>query len=198
MTKTMTVKEIADALNVNPETIKKRIRELYPDLMQNGKITVLTELQVTELKLSLQANPHLQQSLQVINTDLEMALQLENVARYFKNKYEDAQKQITDLKPKAIGYDTFISNKSSQKIGDVAKIFGIKPNTFHQMLRDAKIMQENYVPYAQYQRLFKTVETPTPAGFNKFTSYLLPEGVAFIARKFNLIELPEDKIAQIN
>jgi len=110
----------------------------------------------------------------------------------------EASKLLEEQKPKVAIYETFISNKSSQKIGDVAKIFGIKPNTFHQMLRDAKIMQENYVPYAQYQHLFKIVETPTPAGFNKFTSYLLPEGVAFIARKFNLIELPENQIAQIN
>jgi anti-repressor protein len=110
----------------------------------------------------------------------------------------DQADQIEIMKPKAIGYDTFISNKSSQKIGDVAKVFGLKPNTLHKMLRDAKIMQDNYTPYAQYQHYFKTVETPTPAGFNKFTSYLLPEGVAFIAIKFNLIEMPDDQILKIN
>ena len=198
MTKQMTVKEVAEILNVNPETIKKYIRDLYPGILQNGKTTYLNELQVTEIKMSLQSNPHLQQSLQVVNTDIEMALQLENVARYFKNKYEESQKQISELKPKAIEYDTFISNKSNQKIGDVAKLFGIKPNTLHQMLRDAKIMQENYTPYSQYQHLFKTVETPTPNGFNKFTSYFLPEGITFIAKKFKLIEIYGNLTEKIN
>jgi anti-repressor protein len=110
----------------------------------------------------------------------------------------EAAKLLEEQRPKVEIYDTFMSNKSSQKIGDVAKLFGIKPNTLHQMLRDSKIMQENYTPYAQYQHLFKTVETPTPAGFNRFTSYFLPEGIAFIAKKFKLIEIPENHIAQIN
>jgi hypothetical protein len=191
MTKQMTVKEVAEALNLDIRTIQLKVKELFPEKVKNGHTTYLNELEVTSVKLDLEKKFE-------VATDIEMALQLESVARYFKNKYEESQKQIADLKPKAIEYDTFMSNKSSQKIGDVAKLFGIKPNTLHQMLRDAKIMQENYTPYAQYQHLFKTVETPTPAGFNRFTSYFLPEGIAFIAKKFKLIEISENQIAKIN
>ena len=34
----MTVKEVADVFGVTAEAIKKHIRELYPDIIQNGVI----------------------------------------------------------------------------------------------------------------------------------------------------------------
>jgi DNA-binding NarL/FixJ family response regulator len=43
----MAVREVADRLGCNPETVKKHIRELWPNLMSNGETTYLTELQVT-------------------------------------------------------------------------------------------------------------------------------------------------------
>jgi DNA-binding CsgD family transcriptional regulator len=45
--KTMTVREVAESLGCNSETIKGHIREIWPGLMQNGKITYLNEAQVT-------------------------------------------------------------------------------------------------------------------------------------------------------
>jgi anti-repressor protein len=98
----------------------------------------------------------------------------------------DQAEQIEELKPKAIQYDIFMNNESNQKIGDVAKTFGIKPNTLHKMLRDAKILQDNYVPYADYTQYFKTVETPTKGGFNVFTSFINPKGIDYITKRFNL------------
>jgi hypothetical protein len=43
----MTVREVAEQLGCNPETVKGHIRELCPGLMQNGKTTYLSEKQVT-------------------------------------------------------------------------------------------------------------------------------------------------------
>jgi hypothetical protein len=45
--KTMTIKEVAEQLHCNPETVKGHIRELFPDLMENGKTTYLTDRQIT-------------------------------------------------------------------------------------------------------------------------------------------------------
>jgi predicted transcriptional regulator len=45
--KTMTVREVAESLGCDPETVKGHVRELFPDLMQNGKTTYLDERQVT-------------------------------------------------------------------------------------------------------------------------------------------------------
>jgi uncharacterized membrane-anchored protein len=45
--KRMTVKAVAQKLGCNPETVKGHIRDLFPGLMQNGKVTLLDERQVT-------------------------------------------------------------------------------------------------------------------------------------------------------
>lgn len=48
--KRMTVKEVADILGVDPEAIKKHVRDLFPNAMRNGITTYLNEMQVTEIK----------------------------------------------------------------------------------------------------------------------------------------------------
>jgi DNA-binding Lrp family transcriptional regulator len=45
--KRMTVREVAEVLGCTPETVKKHIRELFPNMLQKGKTTYLTEAQVT-------------------------------------------------------------------------------------------------------------------------------------------------------
>ncbi|HQO66401.1 MAG TPA: hypothetical protein PLI66_06670, partial [Spirochaetales bacterium] len=46
----MTVREVAEALGVVPEAIRKHVRELYPDAIRDGLTTYLDERQVTEIK----------------------------------------------------------------------------------------------------------------------------------------------------
>jgi hypothetical protein len=46
----MSIKDVSGILGVDPEAIKKHVREMYPDLMKNGVTTYLDEKQVTEIK----------------------------------------------------------------------------------------------------------------------------------------------------
>jgi DNA-binding Lrp family transcriptional regulator len=46
----MTIREAAEVLGVSGETIKNRVRELYPDLMRSGLTTYLNEKQITAIK----------------------------------------------------------------------------------------------------------------------------------------------------
>ena len=46
----MTVKEVAEALNVSEQTIRYWVRKLYPEQVENGKATMLDEIQVTAIK----------------------------------------------------------------------------------------------------------------------------------------------------
>jgi transposase len=71
--KTMTIKEIAEILNVSVELITKKVRELYPDKMKTGKTTYLNEIEVTRINLEIKQNPHLVQSYEV-KTKLEKNL----------------------------------------------------------------------------------------------------------------------------
>jgi transcriptional antiterminator len=45
--KKITVKEMAKKIGCSPETIKGHIRDLFPGLMQNGKVTWLDKKQIT-------------------------------------------------------------------------------------------------------------------------------------------------------
>lgn len=56
----MTVKEVAEALDLAPQTIRKWAKALFPEAVRNGKATKLDEFQVTRIKQRiLNANGHL-------------------------------------------------------------------------------------------------------------------------------------------
>lgn len=46
----MNIKDVADVLGVTAEALKKHIRQLWPDKLQNGRMTYLTEEEVTVIK----------------------------------------------------------------------------------------------------------------------------------------------------
>jgi transposase len=48
--KCMTVKEVAQALGVSAQTVRKWLRVLFPDSVRNGVRTYLNELEVTRIK----------------------------------------------------------------------------------------------------------------------------------------------------
>jgi phage antirepressor YoqD-like protein len=50
---TMTVKEVADVLGYEKDYLRKKVKELFPDSVQNGKETLLNENQVFILKNKL-------------------------------------------------------------------------------------------------------------------------------------------------
>jgi hypothetical protein len=50
-------------------------------------------------------------------------------------------------------------------------------------------MKDNYTPFSPYEKYFKTVESSTSMGSAVFTSYLRPEGISYVAKRFNLVEV---------
>jgi len=190
----MNVKDLSDVLKVSEDLIKKRIKELFPDKMSNGKTTWLNEVEITALKLRIQQNSSLatyddrNRLSDMPTTRLEKSLLIKQAMTFQDELIAEQQAEIELLKPKALEHDLFMDNKNAQKIGGVAKSFGIPVQTFHQMLRDAKIMMPDYQPYSPYEKYFKTVITPTKAG-NVFTSYIYPSGISYIAKRFKLTEV---------
>src|SRR5574344_1378612 len=49
----MTVKEVAEAIGTAESTIRNKAKELYPETIENGKPTLLTEQQVYEIKKAI-------------------------------------------------------------------------------------------------------------------------------------------------
>ena len=116
--KTMTIKEIAEIFNCDEITIRRKVKELFPDLIKNGVTTYLNELQVTAIKINLDKNVELPK------TNLEKELIIQQALIFQNEKVNILQKEIEELKPKAISYDTFISSDGLHSIGEVAKMFG--------------------------------------------------------------------------
>ena len=87
--KTMTVKELAEVMQVSESFIRENVKIMFPEIVRNGIETRLNEYQATELKRKMELNPYLTQ-VGKVKTDLEMALQLTESANYFKSKYEQS------------------------------------------------------------------------------------------------------------
>jgi predicted transcriptional regulator len=83
----MTVREVAEQLGCNPETVKGHIRELFPGLMQNGKMTLLDEKRVAIIlekmkqPVSSGTAANLQSQIAGTETALTPALKLEMLYR---------------------------------------------------------------------------------------------------------------------
>lgn len=52
--KSMTVREAAEALGVSHDLVSKRVKELFPNIVKNGKTTRLNEAQITAVKMRIQ------------------------------------------------------------------------------------------------------------------------------------------------
>ena len=61
--KTMTVKELAEALGVSLDTVKNSIRRIMPNKMQNGKTTYLNEVEVAAISSDIANNTDVQKQI---------------------------------------------------------------------------------------------------------------------------------------
>ncbi len=179
---TMTIQEVSSALGASRTTIERAVKMLYPDIIQHGRTTYLSEYQVTQIKIKLQTSNSF--NLEGVTTDLEMAEKAASVMKWLHEKISTLQMELDTVKPKAIVYDKFMDGSNGQPIGDVAKVIGRKPNELHRLLREAKIMRDNYTPFSEYSHYFIVKEKPLPNGKNTFVSYVLPEGFNYIQKRF--------------
>jgi phage antirepressor YoqD-like protein len=125
MAKAMTVVQVADALGVNPEAIKKHVRELYPNLMQNGKVTFLDERQVTEIKRRMIPTTKVTGAV----TSLEMAEKAREVMAWLMSETDRMRAELAIAAPKVESFDVLMRSKETMSITDASKLFGLHPKT---------------------------------------------------------------------
>jgi phage antirepressor YoqD-like protein len=121
----MSVLEVANALGVTAEAIKKHVRILFPDLLRNGIVTMLDEAQVVEIK------KHMMPTTMVAgaSTDLEMEQKTFEVLAWMKSKIESQQRTIAIMAPKAEAHDALMKTDTDMSITQAAKHFGLHPKT---------------------------------------------------------------------
>lgn len=195
--KTMRIVEVAETLKVNEITVRRAIKELFPDLIKNGVTTLLNEGHVTAIKLRLEKN-HPDKNVEVIRTDLEETLLVKQgyeilMGRQAKLEQENSllQNEVKELTPKAEFYDQVTDSTNAIDIGTVANVLNIKDmgrNKLFAFLRARGVLKENNQPYRQFidRGYFRIIEQkydkPDGSTNVSFKTVVYQSGVDYIRK----------------
>ena len=168
----MTVKEVADAIGYEPETIRKKVKELFPEIVENGKPTMLNEKQVYDLKKSLlPRTPALKSGVENATTSLDIEEMTLKVLQYHMDKVvqlraenEEQRKRIELDAPKVAFYDQVADSKDAIDMRSAAAVLNIPNmgrNNLFAKLRQLGILDAENSPYRKYQDagFFRVIET---------------------------------------
>ena len=190
---TITVKEVAEKLNVSTDLIKKRIREIFPDKMQNGKTTYLSQKEVTIIKLRIQENSSLStyddrnRLSEMPQTELEQNMVVIQAMTILHQRNKSLQAEVEDMKPKAVSYDAFISTGNLHDMSKVAKMFNTGRNRLFKLLREQKVLRHDNEPYQQFvdNHYFEVKKRVIATGESKAVTKVTAKGVIFIEKLLN-------------
>jgi phage antirepressor YoqD-like protein len=125
----MTVKEVAEALGYETRTVQIKVKELFPDIVEAGKTTMLNEAQVTAIKMDCEKKF-------AVTTDLEMMMMDARVSEWKTRKIQELQAQIEQKNqqlaiaaPKVESFDAMQRAENTMSITRAAKHFGLHPKT---------------------------------------------------------------------
>lgn len=179
---TMTIKQISEILGVSDEAIKKHVRELFPDLMEHGKITYLDSYQVTEIKKKMQQTTLVVSS----KTELEIMEGGLQYMRWMQSKINEQKLALQEAQPKIEFYDTVADARGDRTIMDTGKLLGMtKPRKLYELLRNDGITMKNNEAYQKYieQGYFRLILT-VKNGVARSTTYVTDKGLAWIHKRY--------------
>ncbi len=203
--KTMTTKEVAEALGVSVDTIQKTVqklaennRRLFGEIKRNSQGGYLfDEAQATAIKLELQN--HSKVNALSPKTTLEkqliiqqaMQLQAEMIAELQAENERQAAK-IKEDAPKVEFYNAVTDSTDCIDIGQAAKILNVKGvgrNKLFEILRKEGVLDRKNMPYQKFvdAGLFRVIET----------SFTLPDGTQKINLKTLVFQKGLDFIREI-
>ena len=181
--KTMSVKEVAEVFGVTPEAIKKHIRTLYPDIIQNGKETRLNEKQVTEIKSKMIPTTRVVGAV----TELEKQETIIKAMQYLQEGYA-VMKQRAELAEKSL--DRIANGKGCYSMNQTAKALKLPYGniTLFEKLRSMQILNLDNTPKQEqinsgnFKVVVKFVNEKVG---NKAVTLTTGKGLLYLARKFN-------------
>lgn len=170
--KKMTVKEVADVLGYEKDYLRKKVKELFPESVQNGIETTLNEHQVFKLKQYLVPRT-LDMKVQGENavTEIEKQQTIMLAMQYLQDGYNamkaravEAETKLSIAAPKAEFYDQVAESKDAIDMRTVAAVLNIKGlgrNNLFEKLRKLEILDGDNRPYRKYQDAgyFRVIET---------------------------------------
>lgn len=208
--KTMTVKEIAQAMGVSTDTVKNCIRRIMPEKMQNGKTTFLNEQEVTMISKELKSNTFVSshQTYEVSSQVKNTTTRLEVLANYkaatqamielleaekaeLQAENERQKQQLIEAAPKVDFYNAVTESKDCIDMAQVAKLLNVKGigrNNLIEILKEKGVLDKKKQPYQKYvdRGYFRVIETPysLPDGTQKINlkTVVFQKGVDFIRK----------------
>ena len=209
--KTMTVKEIAQAMGVSTDTVKNCIRRIMPEKMQNGKTTFLNEQEVTMISKELKSNTFVSshQTYEVSSQVKNTTTRLEVLANYkaatqamielleaekaeLQAENERQKQQLIEAAPKVDFYNAVTESKDCIDMAQVAKLLNVKGigrNNLIEILKEKGVLDKKKQPYQKYvdRGYFRVIETP----------YSLPDGTQRINLKTVVFQKGVDFIRKV-
>ena len=189
----VSVKALAEILNVSEATIKraiKKVRSLLGGIETNSQGGyLLNEEQATIVKNEI-AKHHNLQSRQIdsVSTELEENQIIASAMAILQSRNEELKRQNEKLLPAANFAYQLCSSKDTIEIGECAKVLNknIGRNRLFEFLRNSNILQPNNIPYQKYidAGYFRVIESKyvTPNGETKISlkTVVFQKGVAYI------------------
>lgn len=180
---TMDVYQVSSILGVHPEAIKKHIRELYPDSIKNGRLTHLTQAQITRIKEQMRPTTKVVASV----TDLEMLEKMQDVLNWSVIKIAELVQKNKELEPKAEFHDQIASAPDCYSVSDAVRILDLKEgrNRFFVRLRSDKVLMSDNMPYQdQIDSGHFRVVVSIKNGKSIQTPLVTGSGLSYLQRKY--------------
>jgi hypothetical protein len=191
----MTVKEVAVALGVAESTIRNKIKELYPEIIENGKQTFMTKQQAHELKKCIVPRDlTLKSKLENAVTSIDIEEMTVKVLQYHIAEAErlriinaKQEEQLKIAEPKAKNWDDIASHEAFMNFRDAAGKMGLQQKDLMTLLRTKYIYKNTrgeYRAFSEYQHLF-SLRPYTNGDFLGSQLMLTADGYLYFNKKVN-------------
>ena len=191
----MTVKEVADALGVAESTIRNKIKELYPEIVENGKQTFMTKHQAHELKKCIVPRDlTLKSKLENAITSIDIEEMTVKVLQYHIAEAErlriinaKQEEQLKIAEPKAKNWDDIASHETFMNFRDAAGKMGLPQKDLMTLLKTKYIYKNTrgeYRAFSEYQHLF-SLRPYTNGDYLGSQLMLTADGYLYFNKKVN-------------
>lgn len=160
--KQMSIYEVALSMEVAPKTITKYVNKVFPEKIKNGVQTLLSEVEVTAVKLKMEQNQHLDRSVKLPKTALEKKLLIHQAFGFLneeieelKQKVEYQAEKLEAVKPQVEFANMVEESVNSISVAEFANLLskkGLKTgqNKLFKYFYDAKYLINSSRPYQHF------------------------------------------------
>jgi phage antirepressor YoqD-like protein len=193
--KFMTVREVAEVLKIDPRSVQLKVKELFPEIVENGKTTYLDEAQVTTIKLNLEKKFEVKTALEkALIVQQALKIQQEEIAELQEQNAAQA-KRIADMTPQVETLEKITATSDDVSVRELAAILAVpnlgQNNLFKRLQKDGFIdcFKRPYREFIERGYIYsKDVYIPA-LDATKQQLRITQKGVAFFARKYAIENL---------